>query len=392
MPWSSIFFFGGLYFLQGAILAYITNFQKPFLAHAGVSNENIAALTSAMLFPFIGKIFIGALSDRVSFGRFGKRKPFLLLGLFVAGVAYFLLARVNPSEKWIQFFALSVVATLGLALFDTTADGMAIDKTVEADQGIVQASMLAGKSIGLISFAFLFGRVLDISDVSPAFVIMGSLTLPVMVGCLIYAKPDQEKSEIEKHTTHNVLLRWHFWIFAVYAIAYSISSFGIDGIMTLFLNQGLKLSAEDIGLYGSLRGLGALGGAIVGGYTLSRSSKNRVALISILLLIVAGLLNSVISQNFTLYALGWGLAWGLQETCFVTMAMALSVGRWSATLFALCMMFSNIGTSIGENMATNFAASYPFAIVLRGLSAWLGISVVLLLLYIRTAPDESKIQ
>ena len=44
----------------------------------------------------------------------------------------------------------------------------------------------------------------------------------------------------------------------------------------------------------------------------------------------------------------WGFAWGFQETAFVTFAMRLSIGAWAASLFALCMIFSNLGTAIGE--------------------------------------------
>src|SRR5260370_993377 len=113
MPWLSLLFFGALYFLQGAVLAFIINFQKPFLAAKGVSKDQIALLTSAMLFPFIGKIFLGALSDRVSIGRFGRRKPYIAIGLLMMMLSYLWIANVDPAKDFAMYFMLSVAATLG---------------------------------------------------------------------------------------------------------------------------------------------------------------------------------------------------------------------------------------------------------------------------------------
>jgi PAT family beta-lactamase induction signal transducer AmpG len=391
MPWRSLLFFASLYFLQGAVLAFIINFQKPFLVNQGVASDQIAWLTSAMLFPFIGKIFLGALSDRVPLGRFGRRKPYMLIGIATTMLCYFLIAKVSPAQDFGLYFRLSVLAVFGLALFDTTADGMAIDKTRDSDQGLVQAAMLAGKSIGLITFSVFFGYVFQNYGAAQGFYVLAGLGLPIFIACCLYQAPDRSdpiEKAAESEAPAKPLYSLFFWLFALYGITYSITSFGIDGIMTLFMNQQLHFNSQDIGVYGSLRGLGALIGALLAGVFLARWSRLKSAYLALGMLFVAGLANSFLTseQSYWGYALLWGAAWGFQETTYVTLAMSLSIGRWSATLFALTMMFSNVGTSMGEGIATSMSATYPFVAILRGLSLWLIVPVLIFVGYSRKAP------
>lgn len=79
--------FGLLYFVQGSALAYFRNFQKPYLHSLNVAPDVIGLLASILLLPFILKIFIGMLSDKVSLFRLGHRQPYIILGLLLAALA-----------------------------------------------------------------------------------------------------------------------------------------------------------------------------------------------------------------------------------------------------------------------------------------------------------------
>ena len=67
--WQKLSFFASLYFVQGAAFAYAVNFQKPYLTGRGLDMGTVGFLTSVLLLPFILKIFLGMLSDRVPLGR-----------------------------------------------------------------------------------------------------------------------------------------------------------------------------------------------------------------------------------------------------------------------------------------------------------------------------------
>ena len=75
------------------------------------------------------KIFLGMLSDRVNLFGFGHRKPYIVLGLLVQTTALIFVPLVNPGTQFIAFTALAFIALLGMALYDTCTDGLALDLT-----------------------------------------------------------------------------------------------------------------------------------------------------------------------------------------------------------------------------------------------------------------------
>jgi len=106
---ARLFVFGSLYFVQGVALAYFRNFQKPFLDSHGISAARIGLLTSILLLPFVLKIFIGMISDRVSLFGKGYRKPYIVFGLLLAVLSFALVSRVNPGDNFLLFSALILV-------------------------------------------------------------------------------------------------------------------------------------------------------------------------------------------------------------------------------------------------------------------------------------------
>ena len=69
--------FASLYVVQGVGLAYFRNFQKPYLNDLGVNPDVIGLLTLILQVPFVLKIFIGMVSDRVNLFGMGHRKPYI---------------------------------------------------------------------------------------------------------------------------------------------------------------------------------------------------------------------------------------------------------------------------------------------------------------------------
>jgi predicted MFS family arabinose efflux permease len=165
------------------------------------------------------------------------------------------------------------------------------------------------------------------------------------------------------------------FFFVAYAILYSIFSFGLDGLITLHWTESLGLSGEGIGYYGSLRGVGAVLGALSAGWWAWRWGRGRTARASLLVLGGAGLsLLAIESPSSAPYmGLVWGAAWSFQETCYVILAMLMADRRTPATSFAMLMVFSNLGTSIGEAIASQLAQThgYPAIIAANAVSAWI---------------------
>ncbi len=370
MPPSSrfrLFMFGLLYFVQGWGLAYFSNFQKPYLGGLGIDPDVIGALSSILLVPFILKIFIGILSDRVSLFGLGHRKPYIILGLMLAALCFAAVGFVRPDRTFMLYAVLVVLASFSITLFDSTTDGYAIDVTPHEEHGIVQGVMTGGRALGLIVMSLVFGMVAQQQGGFTAiFVIMAvGMILPMLIVLRTREAPQMDPARAFRWSAFRELGRPRFLIFALYAVFYSLAAYGVNGLITYHMSQSFAAPDGLIGTYGALRGLGAVIGALGGGLFIDRIGRRPSAygaLIAITLL--AALIGLAPGLNMVV-ALGilWGMAWGFQDTVFVALAMDLADARIAASMFAIMMALSNVGTAIGEGVATSLTDNIPFVAV-----------------------------
>ncbi len=169
--------FAALYVVQGVGLAYFRNFQKPYLDSLGIDADAIGALTLVLQLPFILKIFIGLLSDRVNLLRLGHRKPYIVLGLIIAAVAFSGAAFVLPDANFLLFGVIVSLGSLSVTLFDSTTDGLAIDITPKSEQGRVQGIMVAGRAGAFILLSLVFGTIVEGHGYRPVFLTIGLMML-----------------------------------------------------------------------------------------------------------------------------------------------------------------------------------------------------------------------
>ncbi len=370
--------FGLLYFVQGSALAYFRNFQKPYLAGLGVDPDVIGILTSILLLPFVLKVFIGMLSDRVSlFGR-GHRVPYIILGLLLAAAAFGAASFVLPDSNFPMFAALIVTGSFSVALFDSSADGLAIDSSAANEQGMVQGSMVGGRAVGFIVLSLLFGAMVAETGYRVVFLIIAGMMLVPLLWVSRFREPKQRPaSEAFEWGAFRALGKPVFLMFGAYAIVYSIVSFGVDGLVTYFMSSSFHASEQMIGQYGALRGVGAVIGALGGGLLIDRIGRRRSAFGAAAAISLGAVLIGLAANLNILLLVGvaWGIAWGFQETLFVALAMGLADSRIAASMFAVMMALSNIGTAVGEGVATGLTDNIGFVPVF-----WLlaGLNVVTL--------------
>lgn len=383
---KKLFFFGFLYFVQGTALSYFQNFQKPYLASLGISSAHIGILTSLLLLPFLLKIAFGFLSDQIPLGRFGKRKPYMAIGLILSSSCFFLASQNLPDQGFYIFSAFMILASFGVAIFDAAADGLAVESTTEDQQSTVQSAMIGGKAAGFIVMSLVFGSVAQKHGYGPTLML-------IAVACLLpfflfrSIAPEPQKSGTEERLSKDDfkhLLNGAFAFFALYAVGYSMVNFGIDGLITYYLSSNFGIEKTQIGQYGSLRGvggiLGAIGAAIAFAATASSPSKRKyfkVAMTASLLLSLGALTaaNLLNGSNFHIFAIGWGFAWGFQETVFVTIAMSFCRVKLAAATFASLMAIANFGTAIGEGFGTGFVDTLGFETVffIFAILAWIAL-------------------
>lgn len=370
-------FYALLYFVQGVSIAYFSNFQKPYLAAAGIGPEAIGALTALLLLPFIGKLLFGLLSDRVPVARLGRRRPWLLLGLLLASAGFAAAALFDLHAGFRVFAACMVTASLGVALFDASADGLAVDSTAIGAQARVQSAMVSGRALGVILLSLVFGRVASLAGYEAVFAILALAPLLPMLWVLRLCEPAQARAEAPlSRRDFAFFLRRPVLSFVLYAVGYSITSFGVDGLLTYALSARFGAGEEAIARFGALRGTGSVLGALLAGWLLSRHDRVRVGIAALLMLSAAAALvgNLDDGSSMLVFALPWGMVWGFQETVFVTCAMALAAresrARIGGLTFAALMACSNTGTAITEGVATGLTDDLGFTGVFRLLALW----------------------
>ena len=391
--WYYYLMFGLLYFVQGAALAYFRNFQKPYLDSLSIDPASIGLLTSILLLPFILKIFIGILSDKVSLFGLGHRKPYIFSGLILGALAFLMASRVLPDQNFLLFSGLIVLGSFSVALFDSCTDGFAIEITPKERYGRVQGIMISGRAVGFIILSLLFGYFVQRSSYSIIFIVVGLLMMIPLI-FTVFAK-EQDKSQREEEfdwKAFSLLLKPVFLVFAIYAVFYSIVSFGVDGLITYYMSNRLNASELSIGHYGALRGIGAVIGAIIAGLLMDRLGYKRIALATVIVISIAAALIGFSSSVSMILKLGviWGIAWGLQETVFLCLAMSLADIRIAASIFAIMMAISNIGTAIVEGVATALSVKIGFQLVFLVLAGFNFINILFLILYFRIWKPVTK--
>lgn len=384
--------FGSVYFAQGAIVAYFNNFQKPYLDSLGISANFIGLLGSILLFPFILKIAIGLLSDRVNLLGLGNRKPYIVIGLLMSLFALATASLVNPTQSLALFAILLFLASLGMATFDTTADGLAIEITERTSQGAVQASMVAGRAIGLMAASWLFGVLAEKGSYSYMFLVLsGCMLLPLML-VLRYREPEDKKRRAAfEWGAFKELIRPRSIIFSVYLFVCMLIMWGgVHGLVTFYMSHDLKALPSQIGTYGMLVGVGLIAGALFAGVAIDRWSLRALAVIAVLGVSLSAVCFALTSQISAMYflAIVWGIAFGLQQTVLVSLAMRMADVRIPASMFTIMMTIGNVGLTAGEGITTALTDDLGFANVFWMLAGVNLILLVLLYTFFKTAKES----
>lgn len=374
--------FACLYFVQGGTISYFSIFQKPYLNEIGIERGTIGILTSILLLPFILKIGFGWMSDKFPHKKWGHRKPYMLIGLLLACICFILCAVFPADQVFSLYIMLVVTASFSVAMFDAATDGMAVDRIPEDEQGSVQSYMVAGKAIGVITLSLFIGKIAETFGYRFVFVAIGLIYLIPLFLTYNIKNPEKHENSAGVETDNTPYDKTIFILCGFFAITYSMVSFGTDGLVSLYLSDQFGLPETQIGSYGSSRGLGAIIGAALSGFAISKGKDNLsfylgLILISLGTLMIGHLING---DNYMVIGNLWGIVWGFQEVCFLTLAMRVVSHGASAFGFALLMALGNLGTATSEAVLTGLTKSMGFNTVFNGVAFFIIIPIFLLFL------------
>ena len=346
--------FAVIYFVEGAVLTYSSGFGTLYLRSFDISFSLIGIVGAIAMLPFILKIFIGLLSDRISLFKLGNRKPYIVLGLTIQTAAFLLIPQVNPGSQFGWYAALITLVALGMSTYDTTTDGLSIDTTPPADRGLVQGLMVGGRALSMVVTAVLMGIFSGKGQWALIFYMIAGLgVLALALALLVEEKKDRSPEMQFSRQAFSSFKSWALLLFILVGTIYPLALYSSEGMISAFLNEELGISLTTVGIYTAVFGIGTVFGGLIGG-PLMKKIGERASLLAALLLTSAVTFILAITPNAGVM---WGIvflvgfAFGYYETVYFAMGMDFCDPRIAAFMFSVIMAVGNFGIAAGSSLA-----------------------------------------
>ena len=342
---------GMFYFAQGvafAALLLLPVIMSDYLDNP-TSPEQAITYQSLIMIPWYIKLLYGLLSDNVPFGKFGRRRPYILIAGLLGVVGWFVITVFKSFSAW--FIVVGIVLSLSIALSDAIIDSFAVDITPNKRRGWMQGVGWGGRGAGTALAGIIFYFILDDVPWTVAFYIAGGLiVLTCILAAIFYKEPSifdfQEHGRVKWIDYKKELVRKETWIVTLFMLI-SGAGIAIISTFTTFLNETTTVNLEDIGLGITFFALGQfLGAALIG--ILGDLLPLIPVLISSTILYVGGILSLIFIpySNLTIVYLIVGIIGAINggyEATQMRIGMEYSQGPIGGSLYNWYMSISNVG-------------------------------------------------
>ena len=354
--------FGLLYFAQGSVLSYFTALNAIYLLSFGLSLGQIGLISGIALTPFVLKIFLGILSDRVNLFQMGHRKPYIVIGLILQALCLFIVPFIDPGKNFALYGLIAFLVMTGMAMYDTTTDGLALDTTPEEEAGKIQGIMVGGRAMGVVVLSSLIGVLAQNVSWMVAFWLLAILTLIPLILLIGFKEPPRKPDQKFAWQAFEAFKHWPIIALGLLGALYSLIINAANEIINPFLQSDFGISIMMAGFFTTVWGIGVVIGGITGGPLTDRVGQRRAVEIALAISFI-----SVVIFSFTpTAAIAWplvfifGLAYGYYETVYFAISMRKSDPRIAASMFSILMAIANIGTGIGLPIAGLLADGVGF--------------------------------
>jgi MFS family permease len=264
------------------------------------TEKDISIATTTMVagiasIPFTFKFLFGPLTDR--FIKQG-RKPFVVIGGMVSGLAIIPLAFIDPKVSLLPFSILLFTSVIGIVILDVAADAWAIQVSKVNEHGKINSAMFGSMFSGVVIGVIFLSQVAKFYSYNLVFIIGGIIILSTMILPLIIKKETVSKKPpkigqllIQEFKKKNTLVISLFGFLS--AMNFGILLF----IIPEYMMNVLKLDVGQIGLMTSLFYFGVIFGAIAGGVFADRWGRKKILAI--------GLFGSMIVSSLLIFADSW---------------------------------------------------------------------------------------
>jgi PAT family beta-lactamase induction signal transducer AmpG len=372
--------FTGLYFAQGVPWGFFTIAIMLRLAGQGLGPAALGEISSMAWLPWAGKPLLGPLVDRISFGRFGRRRPYILFAELGMALSLLALSLADPTTNLSLFGALLFVHNACAAAQDVGTDALAIDLLAADERGRANGFMSAGKFLGMLVGGQGLLLVARLAGWGVAFgVAIVLLLVPAVLVLSVQEPPARPESPRLARDLVRLFSDRRVLLAALFAAVANASASLVFPLTYPLFTRRLHFSEQQIATLATVGGAVAALAAVGGGLLSDRVGRRRA-------IVIGGLGVAGFDVVFALCHGLWGnyafqlvfgaasaVADGIVYASLLALFMDLTHPRLAATHFQISMALTNLrgvwGGRSGGRLAERIAPTtmYGLAAVVEAL-------------------------
>jgi len=395
---TNYFMFGALYFTQGTILAYFLSINALYFIENGLSGMDLGIFGTIAMIPFVIKIFYGMLSDRVSLFGMGHRKPYILIGLLIQIASLIAVPLIDLSSQFWLFVCVAFLLQMGMALYDTCTDGLALDTVPKNEEGTIQAIMVGGRALGLVITAPLVGLLAEFASWPWVFWTLALTTIipiPFVLGIREGKRPIEQEFQWD---AFKAFRNKYIIAIAVVGFLFFLVYAGVNAVVNLSLEVRFPgaFNKAVAGLVSAVLGIGIIGGGIFGGRVLDSLGKKKAIWAALLTSLAANIALSLIpGANWAwIVVFILGLSFGVQQTIIFALSMNATDTRIAASMYSILMAVTNVAQGVGMFItgALSDLMSFRVLFIIMGAINILAIPLIGIIAKGRTNPQDQSMK
>ena len=371
--------FSTVYLVQGIILSYFFSYNIIYLAENGVSRSAAGTIQAIIAIPTLAKFLLAALSDRVWVGRFGRRTPFIFLGLVLQSMAGLAMLSTDPSRYLMVFTIFAVFGSVGLSLTDAAIDGLAMDTSEESEMGLVQGIMNGSRAGGIFITLLAGSWIIHEYGWHPIFFFLSlSPLLPLVLVLFIReTRPDSGSEKLAPLSLASIrpFTTRSFWILGLAGLLFAMTMDSVFSFWSDHLKNELGMGMDVVGVILAI----SIGGRVIGSLLSGPLTGRLVSPVLGMFLASAGITFAsiqigLLQDRYTLILIGisYGAFYALFNVAYGASAMKEGSGGGrdlNGFLFAIFMALVNFGTALGELVSGFIVDHFGFPV----LASWMGV-------------------
>ena len=317
----------------------------------------VAMLNSVLTLPIYLKMFPMAFCDKFPVGRYGRRRPYIMMAAITYAICYGILSTIMEfSSIWV---AMIIISMLAWVIADGNLDALTIDVTPPEKYGLMQGVAWGcrglGAALGGIAFALMAAKM----NWSIIVALIGVFAVIECLSGILMREPKITKERLASiQAFKKVVKKRETWIGALYLLLASAgtATFGPLGA-SYFVAQG-RIDQTTLGITLSILNIGMFIGSFVAGVLSDRIGTKKALIVgNILAIIACGLLATIAPGNLSyLFTVAFlvGAFQGAQMTSMLRMYMELSPPEIGGALFATYASIANAGMVLVGGLTISF--------------------------------------